>query len=228
MNQITHEITFKSDSFNLVGILHLPESRNPPVVIGCHGLLSDSHSPKQLALAKKCCDTGLAYFRFDHRGCGKSEGSFWEVTSFHARCRDLKFALNKLQSLGVVNERVGLFGSSLGGSVCLEFAGSRQIQAMVTFAAPLKSRFTRTAALPMNLSFDLSGRLSKIRNIHIFHGNADDTVPLAHARSIYRQVAKPKNFTIQKNGDHRMSNPSHQKAFLEAAVQWFQDRLLDC
>ena len=131
------------------------------------------------------------------------------------------FALKKIQSLGLVSDRIGLFGSSLGGSVCLEIAASQNIQAIVTFAAPFCSRLLSLDVMPMNLTFDLSDRLAKIKNIHLFHGDADDTVPLSHARFIDQCASEPKKLTIQKNGDHRMSDLAHQKAFLQDAVEWF-------
>jgi len=219
--QSEQQMTFKSDDFVLQGTLHLPAAPDPPVVIGCHGLLSDRSSPKQIALARRCKEAGLAFFRFDHRGCGDSEGRFTDVTSFQARCRDALSGLEKVVSLGFSGARVGLFGSSLGGSVCLEVARALDIPALVTFAAPLRSRLSSASYLPYALDFDLAGGLSQIKNIHIFHGDADQVVPLSHARSIYGQVGEPKRMTIQKDGDHRMSNPSHQKAFAMAAVQWF-------
>ena len=45
------DITFSCDDFELKASLHLPPVGRPPVVIGCHGLLSDRNSPKQIALA---------------------------------------------------------------------------------------------------------------------------------------------------------------------------------
>ncbi len=215
------QVTFDSDGFQLTGTLHLPLNSSPPIVIGCHGLLSNSASPKQIALADHCNTVGLAYFRFDHRGCGTSQGDLKKDTSFQGRCSDLGFALKKIQSSGLVNDRIGLFGSSLGGSVCLEIAASQNIQAIVTFAAPFCSRLLSPDVLPMNLTFDLSDRLAKIKNIHLFHGDADDTVPLSHARFIDQCASEPKKLTIQTNGDHRMSDLAHQKAFLQDAVEWF-------
>jgi len=221
----SRQITFKSDGFTLTGTLHLPDAPNPPIVIGCHGLLSNSDSPKQIALAKHCNTVGLAFFRFDHRGCGASEGDLRKNTSFQGRCRDLEFALNKIQSLGVVNNRIGLFGSSLGGSVCLQAAGCRKIHAIVTFSAPFRSRLIKIEPFHKNITFDLANKLDMIKNIHIFHGDADDTVPLSHARFIYQRASEPKKLTIQKNGDHRMSDSSHQDAFLLDAVDWFRKYL---
>ena len=68
-----------SENFLLRGMLHIPTDEKGPVVIGSHGLLSSGNSPKQIELAKRCGEFGIAFFRFDHRGCGKSEGVFKEV-----------------------------------------------------------------------------------------------------------------------------------------------------
>ena len=72
-------ISFNSDSLKLKGVLHLPDDGQPPVVIGSHGLYSSGSSPKQIALAEQCNRLGIAYFRFDHRGCGSSQGEFERV-----------------------------------------------------------------------------------------------------------------------------------------------------
>ncbi len=226
--QNTQQITFESDDLTIVGTLHLPQGYpDPPVVIGCHGLLSDRNSPKQIALAEKCNSAGMGYFRFDHRGCGDSAGDFKHVTSLQGRRDDLYSALKKLISLGIDRQRIGLFGSSLGGSVCLDAASRSMISVLVIFAAPLKIDTVLTESLARPLTFDLSDRLDQVGNIHIFHGESDSTVPLWHARHIYQRVAPPKELTILKNGDHRMSNPSHQAAFLNSAVRWFRRTLLD-
>ena len=221
------QISFDSDGYTLSGTLHLPKGVSaPPVVIGCHGLLSSSSSPKQIALATQCNLAGIGYFRFDHRGCGKSSGDLWKVTSLQGRSNDLYSAIQKLTSLGIDRQRIGLFGSSLGGSVCLDFASRHAISVLAIFAAPLTIGTAAADALAQYLTFNLSGNLDQVSNIHIFHGDADKTVPLWHAQSTYRQVTFPKDLTIFKNGDHRMSNPIHQKAFLDAAVQWFCRALL--
>ena len=96
---IIKNISFFSDGFKLKGTLHLPSTHRPPVVIGSHGLYSSSGSPKQIALADHCNQLGIAYFRFDHRGCGASAGKFEEVTSREARCRDLSDAMAAIAGL---------------------------------------------------------------------------------------------------------------------------------
>ncbi|MCP4689901.1 MAG: prolyl oligopeptidase family serine peptidase, partial [Desulfobacterales bacterium] len=71
------------------------------------------------------------------------------------------------------------------------------------------------------LRFDISDRLPGLSNILIVHGDADDVVPVSHAHEIYARAAEPKRLVIQKNGDHRMSDPAHQATFTRDAVAWF-------
>ncbi len=105
--------------------------------------MSDSTSPKQIALARQCNRCGLAFFRIDHRGCGASEGRFSEVTSVESRSHDLIAAVNLMQKHVDIGEPIGFFGSSLGGTVCLAVAAQYPVASLVTFAAPICSDFIR-------------------------------------------------------------------------------------
>jgi len=229
------KIAFLSDGLRLSGTLHLPKAHRPPVVIGCHGLMSDSNSPKQIALARQCNQYGLAFLRIDHRGCGASEGLFSEVTSLEARSNDLIAAIHVMKNRTDVGKPIGLFGSSLGGTVCLAVAARYEVAALVTFAAPIRSDFIRPtpdrdpedrAAPPVinpsRLHFDLTPALKRIKSIHVLHGQADEVVPVAHAHEIFAAAGEPKKLTIQLGGDHRMSNPVYQKAFIQQAAGWLK------
>jgi len=235
---IIKDISFLSDGFKLKGYLHLPSANRPPVVIGSHGLYSSSSSPKQIALADQCNRFGIAYFRFDHRGCGRSEGKFEGVTSVEARCRDLADAVAVITGTSDTGDRFGLFGSSMGGTVCLSVAGELGADTLVTFAAPIRSRILENG-LPLSENsdtpgifldtqkrrFDISDRLPVICNILVFHGEADDVVPVSHADEIYSLVKPPKKLIKQKQGDHPMSNEVHQKTFIKEASLWFKQGL---
>ena len=232
------DISFFSDGFKLKGYLHLPSTNRPPVVIGSHGLYSSSSSPKQIALADQCNRFGIAYFRFDHRGCGSSEGKFEEVTSLEARCRDLADAVVVITGTSDTGDRFGLFGSSMGGTVCLNVAGELGADTLVTFAAPIRSRILENG-LPLSENsdtpgffldtqkrrFDISDRLPVICNILVFHGEADDVVPISHAEEIFNLVKQPKKLIKQKQGDHPMSNETHQRTFIREASLWFNQGL---
>jgi uncharacterized protein len=233
----TADIQFTADGFQLKGTLHLPAADNPPVVIGCHGLLSDRSSPKQIALAQACNALGLAFFRFDHRGCGESAGRLEAVTSLEGRASDLLHAIRLLESRPGLGKQLGLFGSSMGGAVCLRVASERQVAAVVTFAAPVRSlplkRPNRPDASPersriasvLRDAFELGGTLGRVRNILVVHGEADELVPLTHAQEIVDQAGEPKRLLVQKGGDHLMSAATHQAEFIREASLWLSNGL---
>jgi len=233
----TADIQFTADGFQLKGTLHLPAADNPPVVIGCHGLLSDRSSPKQIALAEACNALDLAFFRFDHRGCGESTGRLEAVTSLEGRASDLLHAIRLLESRPGLGKQIGLFGSSMGGAVCLRVASERPVAAVVTFAAPVRSlplkRPGRPDASPersrmaavLREGFEISGALGRVRNILVVHGEADELVPLTHAHEIFYQAGEPKRLLVQKGGNHLMSAATHQTEFIREASLWLSNGL---
>ena len=223
--------TFSSDDFRLQGTLHLPQQPNPNLIVGSHGLYSSGDSPKQVALARACSQMGIAYFRFDHRGCGRSEGHFEAVTSLGGRRQDLIDAVAFLRAEFSLESGLGLFGSSFGGATCLAAAPRLAPNRMVTLAAPVDSRSILAAheAVPpvappfrdAALQFDLRGNLKSITNLLVIHGEADTTIPPDHARLIYNGVGDPKRLLTIPGGDHRLSQTDHQQRFMDAALDWF-------
>lgn len=241
MNQTIEEnITFLSDGFQLSGTLHLPDVPPSLLVIGSHGLLSNGDSPKQIRLGHECSLKGMAYLRFDHRGCGQSAGNFVNVTSLESRHNDILNAITWIQKRFDTN-RIGLFGSSLGGAATLSVAGTHHVDAVVTLAAPVTGASILESAsadgdlttadlkgLPISfyqkcLDFDITEKLPFISNALIFHGDSDTVVPVSNSHEINKQIKDPKRLIIQKQGDHRMSDPVHQTGFYKTAVEWYSD-----
>lgn len=235
---IIKEITFPSGDFQLKGTLHLPANvASPPVVVGAHGLFSSAASPKQIALAERCVGLGIAYFRFDHRGCGESSGVFGDVTTLESRRKDVLGAIAAVREAGDVGNTLGLFGSSLGGSAVLSVALESGAGAIVTYAAPLsgtkivqmlkreESEEIRPAIDPEVLHFDVSAKFEGITNILILHGDSDRIVSPSEAHRIYQNARMPKRLILLKNGDHAMSLPENQEKFAREAASWFKSAL---
>lgn len=230
-NCVVKEIIFSADEFRLKGYLHLPPLAYPPFVIGCHGLFSDKNSPKQIELAQHCNQLDIAYFRFDHRGCGESKAPLDALTSLDARCRDLKCAVDMLKARDDLGDQMGLFGSSMGGCVCLAAAQDLDAHAVVTWAAPIRSADLVPQHDPSsggsdfpfkNNPFNISNALAGLHNILIFHSAADETVPLAHADEIYERVSEPKKRVVFSQSNHLMSQPADQQIFMREASLWFK------
>ncbi|MGD9016275.1 MAG: alpha/beta hydrolase, partial [Desulfobacterales bacterium] len=188
-------------------------------------------SPKQLELAHWCNRSRMAYFRFDHRGCGSSSGDFDTVTSLAGRKVDLEMAATLVRRRTDTGQGICLFGSSLGGAVCLAAAEAIRPDRIVTIAAPIRSRSILDArggdlSIPdgfrkPHLQFDLTDRLAGISGLLIVHGDRDETIPVSQALELHRRVSAPKELIINEGGDHRMSRRDHQLRFLKAATQWF-------
>lgn len=234
-----HTITFNSGAHKLIGTLHMPDRIPAPMVIGCHGLLANRHSPKQIALARTCCDHGIGYLRFDFCGCGDSPGDFAQGTALQVRCKDLASAIAALIDHPECGPLLGLFGSSFGGTVALAYAAVHPVPCQVTYAAPITSQELGTtqistqldptlkSALERNWHFDIRPGLSAIANILVIHAKGDTIVPVSHAHEIHRRAKDPKKLWIQNQGDHPMSDPRHQAGFLSHALDWYQRALKD-
>jgi alpha-beta hydrolase superfamily lysophospholipase len=235
------ETNFTIDGLTLKGTLHLPPCPSPPRVVGSHGLEGSRNSAKQKLLSKVLPENDIAFFRFDHRGCGDSQGSFVEDTSIEKRGKDFCAAVNHVINMEVTSNRIALFGSSMGGATCikawqdLEREGFR-IQGAVLCAAPVNTRTIKRIPLAGNdkrpalsldffkdnLLYDLSDQAKMLHHVMIFHGRADEVVPVENAEILYAAMQAPKEIILHDGGDHQMKNRAHQQDFEQKMTAWYK------
>ncbi len=230
-----NNIEFYADNILIKGVLHLPAVETPPIVIGSHGLEGSKNSAKQTILSQLLPNNGIGYLRFDHRGCGDSHGDFLKDTSVKNRASDFISAVKYIQKTQNISGNIGIFGSSLGGSTCIEaFSALMQLDvkvcATVITAAPVKSKTIGTAPdLPIefleNMQFDLTLKTEQMSTVLIFHGKADEIVPVENAHAIYNSVKEPRKLILFENGDHQTSLKKDQKIFEKLTLEWFKAAL---
>jgi alpha-beta hydrolase superfamily lysophospholipase len=239
MEKTALHIEFISKGFLLNGVLHLPRVERPPLVVGSHGLEGSKESAKQQVLAKLLVQNNIAFFRFDHRGCGKSQGDFIKDTSLEKRTIDFITAVTHILSLEKTNRRLAAFGSSMGGATCINAWKTLSqmdinLCGAVLCSAPAKSRTIenipmdangKRPALPLsffkeNLLFNILDKARTLSNVLIFHGDADEIVPVSNARDIYALAKSPKRLIIHKNGDHQMTSKKDQAQFETETIAW--------
>lgn len=235
----------------LNGVLHYPAaSGSPTAVILCHGMESNKESDKLVTLSHSLSEKGLLVLRFDFACAGESGGRFEDIT-YSGEVEDLGAAYNFVLSYGV--KKIGILGSSMGGSVALLFAAKQKnVAALVTIAAPLhperftdrllteeevrhwrQSGFIIYHGLRINASFledlhkiDLDSAVKRIScPVLIIHGDADETVPVEEAYELEAQLTCPKTICILKGADHRLSDPSHLEKALTRAAGWMTKHL---
>ena len=126
--------------------------------------------------------------------------------------QDAKSALNWLNLKGVTDEKIILYGESLGTSIAIEVGQNKDFAGMI-----LESPFTSMVDVgrkhypifPIKLLLkDKYESKNKIKNIKfpvlIMHGEKDKIVPFYMGKEIYNLANKPKSKYFTENDDHMM------------------------
>jgi pimeloyl-ACP methyl ester carboxylesterase len=171
--------TLSVDGEDLVAVHHAAESDR--WLVFAHGFVSDKSGSYE-GRCERAVAEGFHGVRFDHRGCGESDRAFGEHT-LETRLADLRAVLDYFDP-----PRCVLFGSSFGGKVVLHGAlGDERVAAVATRApvtdpGPLdayRSRWPEAFAAAFEANpFEAVERNLAVP-VAIFHGRADDTVPVA-------------------------------------------------
>lgn len=111
------EINFQNvtDNIKLSGTLITPKSNFNKIVIIVPGSGKDTRYA-HFVLAEELLKKGIAIYRFDERGVGKSEGDYSELA--RELSMDLSFILKELQK-EFLDKKFGIIGHSLGGIATL-------------------------------------------------------------------------------------------------------------
>jgi len=236
---IEKRVSFTSEGQKISGILHLPNSENPPCVIASHGLLSSKDSEKYIALGKAISNEGIAMLRFDFRGVGESEGSEKDNT-ISKKLLDLQSAIHFIQSSLGHSTKIGLLGSSLGGFLSLiQASKDQEIKAVVTWATPLYLNDLRSKKqeeeypLPPDEFFEDLSKYRLLLFVHrvsrclVIHGEKDELVPMEQSIEIFRHLSLPKEIHIIGGADHRLTDQAHRRGAINLTVEWFKKYLLE-
>lgn len=120
---------FGSGKFHLTGQWDAPqeEEQKYPAVIFAHGFTGNRFESRRMyaRLSARLAESGILTFRFDHRGCGESEGDFIDFDAA-GLLEDLDAALEVfLRNPAVDATRTAVVGYSLGGLSASYWLGKR-------------------------------------------------------------------------------------------------------
>lgn len=239
-------VIFHSQGQVIFANLSLPNVDAPGIIMS-HGLEGSEDADKWLLLAYRLYDAGFAYLRFNYRGCGegreRSEGNI-EDTTLSGRIEDYRAALDFVETRAVDTSRLGVIGSSFGGTVAITAQDTR-MKAMVTMATPCRfkvpaeEQFRKYQARGF---FDLSsGRRLKTQFLHdiqyqdvssavgkigcpllIIHDSADEDVPVENAHHLYEKAKAPKLLKIIEGGNHGFNDPTHLEQVIRLTSDWLK------
>jgi fermentation-respiration switch protein FrsA (DUF1100 family) len=228
----------KSLEYKIKGVLTTPRGHKKyPCIILSHGLISSKESSKYLTLSENLVQEGIATCRFDYHGCGESEGNI-EDTTLTIRIDNLDSIVEYVLKHHLINpEKIGILGSSFGGSTCIvTSAKDKRIKCISLWATPYileKKGDGRISDIEFNdtifndfSKYDLLSEAKKLSCALVVHGEADEVVPVHEGKAIYKNIKKPKKLSIIKGGDHIFSVNSHREKAIELAINWFRRYLL--
>ena len=154
MSYVTKSVNFKNKiGFNLVGNYTIPKIKPPfPVIIICHGFSSSKDSKSYTVLEKMLLPRGVAVFRFNYRGHGKSGGD-WKDLTISGVVDDIKVAIDfLLREYGkfINRNKIILYGGSFSGLPVVKVASENK---------RIKYLICRSGVI------DFQGRLERLYNI---------------------------------------------------------------
>ncbi|MCK9226809.1 MAG: prolyl oligopeptidase family serine peptidase [Syntrophorhabdaceae bacterium] len=220
------------------GIMIIPgEGRRYPCAILSHGLLSSKESSKYMALSGSFAEAGIASCRFDYHGCGESGGNI-EETTLSIRLDNLKVVFDHVLDHPSIDPRkIGIIGSSFGGSTgLLKAARDERVKCLSLWATPhilenkedetiADIKFKPTIYTDFN-SYDLLEEARKVQRTLVIHGDSDEVVPCIEGKTIYKFLKKPKAIEIIKGGDHILSVDAHRTKAINLTLNWFRRYLI--
>ncbi len=214
------------------GVLSVPGGNGKrPCVILSHGLISSKESAKYLALSDALGAIGMGSCRFDYHGCGQSDGNIEETTLTERLANLEAVTALVLEHPSIDGSRVGLLGSSFGGSTSLvRAARDGRIRCVCLWATPYRMG-NKEESSPEGIDFredlitdfaryDLLAEARKVRCGLVIHGEADEVVPAAEGAAIYENLGDPKAFELIRGGDHTFSRAADRERAISLSLGW--------
>lgn len=176
-----------------------------PTVVYFHG--NASHLGNRAGIYSALAGKGLGVMAVEYRGYGKSKGSPSEQGIYADARAAISYLVNEQK---IPFDEIIIYGESLGSGVAVQMASEHQVGA-VALQAPYTSVANRAAEiywfLPVGLlirdRFDSLQKIGTVRSpVIIFHGELDETIPIAHGKKILEAANNPKEGVFFRDVSH--------------------------
>ncbi len=169
-------------------------------VLHLHGNSDSAFSPMQLRHCQQLTQLGVSALCFDYRGFGRSPGEVSEA----AMLEDAEAAYQSLRVSGVPDDRILLWGHSLGSGPAVDLATRHPAAALVLFGAFTsvpEAAADRYPWLPVrwlvSVRFDSRNRLPAVHMPVVFaHAESDTVIAFHHAQDLFAAAREPKRLLV--------------------------------
>ena len=230
-------VEFTVENQTLRGNFYIPEGiQKPPAVILFHG--SGGTGKNLTPLAEKLVNNGIFAFFFHFRGCGESDGLYKDQTIGNA-LKDARRGFDFLLEQNVDHDRIGVLGSSFGGSLATLIMPEYPIKSLILKAPSASTR-------PFNSLIDIGSeeeehnfffyhpekweKAENFKNISKFsgsllliEGSRDNIIPHSLIQEYYDRatLARIKKIEVIREADHRLSEEKWVSEFVNLSLEWF-------
>jgi Dienelactone hydrolase and related enzymes len=204
----TSRVTIQRERIRLAAEFVLPAGTPPfPCVLFVHGLGSGKDSPRNVVVASRLVDVGIAALLFDLSGHGESDDD--PRSGLQAFVEDLEAVFDWVTSRPEVDpERIGVAGSSLGGVVALETTRRRLIHpaALVLRAPPAEPHEFAHLDIPTL----------------VIAGSHDPLLPMISQAVTVTECA---TLAQVEGAGHLFEEPGTLEQAVQQTVEWFKGHL---
>jgi len=218
------DVFFKTSDNKLLNGWYIPSGKEKFTLLFCHGNAGNiSHRLEKILLLH---DLDLNIFIFDYRGYGKSEGKPSETGLY----RDTEAAYGYLlKERGIPEDKIILYGESIGGGVVIDLAQRARVKALITEGAFTSLKDMARVAFPL-VPPVMIGRqydsLHKIRTIScpklIIHSTDDEIVPFSMGERLFDAASPPKRL-LKLSGLHNSAFFDSKEQFTEGIISFLKE-----
>ena len=192
-------------------------------VIFCHGNAGNiSHRLEKLKMFN---EMDVNTFIFDYRGYGRSEG----IPSENGLYEDGRAAYKYVtETLDIPEEKIILYGESIGGAVVIDIAVEKNPAAIITEDALSSVKDVAKIAYPVIPAFVYATRfdsISKIGDVDcdklIIHSVDDEIIPFRLGKKLYEAAKPPKEF-LELRGGHNTAFIDSSEAYISGIKRFIQ------
>ncbi len=179
-------------------------------VLYCHG--NGGNLTNVAWVAEDLSKRGFDSLVFDYRGYGRSDGRVRDEWGLYADTDAVYDHLTRAR--GVKEERLVLYGQSLGTAAAIDVASRRRCAALIVESGLSSASDMGAVAfpwLPRWLHFLARNRFESSRKIAnakcpvlVTHGTGDPVIPVDQGRRLYESAPDPKRLVIVPGGDHNL------------------------